>query len=383
MTDTSLLDIGSTDRFLAGLNEWVAIESPTSDAAAVNRLVDKVTADYAALGARLERIPGRDGRGDHLIVRAPWGDGAKGILCLCHLDTVHPIGALSRNPIRTENGRAYGPGINDMKAGGHAAFAALRALTEAGRTTALPVTMLYVADEETGSTTARAVIEAEAAKHKYALVLESGRGGGRVVTSRKGVAMYELTVHGRAAHAGGGHADGRSAVRELAHQIIALEGMTDYGRGVTVSVGLVKGGSAANVVPESAWCTIDLRMPTLADAEVMDARIRSLTPVTPDVTLGVAGGLNRAPYRKADRPDIAALFETARTLAAGLGFALEDLPSGEKSGGSDGQFCVPYCAVLDGLGPYGGGSHTAGEWLDPATIRLRGNLLLHLLQTLR
>src|ERR1035437_224796 len=129
MTSDSRLDIGSTGRFLAGLNDWVAIESPTSDAAAVNRMVDKVQADYATLGARCERVPGRDGRGDHLIVRSPWGEaGRKGILCLAHLDTVHPIGMLARNPIRTEGRRAYGPGINDMKAGGHAAFAALGAL---------------------------------------------------------------------------------------------------------------------------------------------------------------------------------------------------------------------------------------------------------------
>ncbi len=383
MTDDSLLDIGSTDRFLAGLNDWVAIESPTSDPAAVNRMVDRVQADTAALGARCERLPGRDGRGDHLIVRSPWGEaGQKGVLCLSHLDTVHPIGMLERNPIRTEGGRAFGPGINDMKAGGHAAFASLRALVEAGRTTPLPLTLLYVSDEETGSTTARAVIEAEARKNKYALVLEPGRGGGRVVTSRKGVAMYRLVVHGRPAHAGGAHAEGRSALRELAQQIVAIEAMTDYARGVTLNVGRAEGGSAGNVVPEHAWCSIDLRVPSQETADEFDARLSALAPVTPDVTLAVTGGLNRAPYRKADRPDIAALFEQARQLAAGLGWALEDLPSGEKSGGSDGQFCVPYCAVLDGLGPYGGGSHTAEEWLDLETIPVRGNLLLHLLQSL-
>jgi glutamate carboxypeptidase len=383
MIRPSLLDIGSTERFLAGLNDWVAIESPTSEPAAVNRMMDKVEADYAALGGRCERIPGRDGRGDHLIVRAPWGDaGQPGVLCLCHLDTVHPVGMLARNPIRREGGRAFGPGINDMKAGGHAAFAAFRALMEAGRATALPLTFVYVSDEETGSVTARAVIEAEARKNKYALVLEPGRGNGEVVTSRKGVAMYMLTVHGRPAHAGGAHRQGRSALRELAHQILAIEAMTDYARGVTLNVGRAEGGSAANVVAEHAWCTIDLRVPTLEDAEALDARLRALRPVTPEVTLEVAGGLNRTPYRKADRPDIAALFEHTRALAADLGFALEDLPDGEKSGGSDGQFCVPYCAVLDGLGPYGGGSHTAEEWLDLDTIPRRGNLLLHLLQTL-
>lgn len=391
MTDASssrsaeaLLDIGPTARFLDGLNEWVALESPTSDAGAVNRLMDKVAADFGALGAPVERVPGRAGRGDHLVIRSPWGDRAeRGILLLSHLDTVHPVGTLARNPIRTEGNRAYGPGINDMKAGAHAAFAALRALVEAGRTTPLPLTLLYVADEETGSETARPLIEAEAARSRCALVLEPARGGGRVVTSRKGLARFELSARGRPAHSGGAHAEGRSAVRELAHQILALEAMTDYGRGVTVNVGLVEGGSAANVVPEFASCGIDLRVPTAADAEEFCARIRGLAPVTADVTLSVTGGMNREPYSKRERPDVAALFDRARALAAGIGFTLEDLPSGEKSGGSDGQFCIPYCAVLDGLGPYGGGSHTTEEFLDLDTIHPRATLLLHLLQTLR
>jgi glutamate carboxypeptidase len=381
---TGLIDIGSTERFLAGLNEWVALESPTSDAVAVNRLMDKVAADCAALGASVERIAGRNGRGDHLVVRSPWGGtDDKGILLLAHLDTVHPMGTLARNPIRTEDGHSYGPGINDMKAGAHAAYAALRALVEAGRTTPLPITIVYVADEEVGSQTARPIIEAQAARSRYALVLEPSRGGGRVVTSRKGLARFEMKLHGRPAHSGGAHGEGRSAVKELAHQILALEGMTDYGRGVTVNVGTVAGGTAANVVPEFAECSIDLRVPTLADAEEFCARVLGLAPVTPEVTLAVTGGMNRHPYTKQERPDVAALFEHARRLADGIGFTLEDLPSGEKSGGSDGQFCIPYCAVLDGLGPFGGGSHTAEEFLDLSTIHPRATLLLHLLQTLR
>ena len=380
---SDLLDIGDPERFLAGLNEWVALESPTSDAAAVNRVMDKAAADCAALGVRIERIAGRDGCGDHLVVRSPWGaPDQKGILLLAHLDTVHPIGTIARNPIRTEGGRAYGPGINDMKAGAHACYAALRALVEAGRTTKLPVTIVFVSDEETGSLTGRAIIEAEAQRARYALVLEPARGGGRVVTSRKGVARFDLTVRGRPAHSGGAHADGRSAVRELAHQILALEGMTDYARGVTVNVGMIGGGTASNVVPEFAQCSIDLRVPTNADAEEFVARILALKPATPDASLTVTGGMNRAPYTKQERPDVGALFEHARGLATGIGFTLDDLPSGEKSGGSDGQFCIPYCAVLDGLGPFGGGSHTADEFLDIASIRPRANLLLHLLQTL-
>lgn len=378
-----LLDIGPTDRFLAGLNAWVAHETPTSDPAAVNALMDEVQAGFVALGATCERVPGRDGRGDHLVIRAPWGsESEKGVLCLSHLDTVHPIGTLKKNPIRTEGNRAWGPGINDMKAGAYAAFAAYRALVEAGRTTPLPLTFIYTADEETGSVTSQAVIEREAARARYALVLESGRAGDKVVTSRKGAAMYRLEVSGRPAHAGSAHRQGRSAIRELAHQILTLEGFTDYARGITVSIGLAEGGSAANVVPASAWCSIDMRAPTPATAAETDARIKGLTPVTPDCTLAITGGINRTPYLKAERPDIEALFQKARAVAKDIGFDLADLPDGEGSGGSDAQFCVASCPALDGLGPYGGGAHTIEEWIGLDTIPRRGNLLLHLLQTL-
>ena len=384
MSDTRL-SFASPERFLAGLNEWVALESPTSDADAVNRLMDKAAADCEGAGALVERVPGTLGRGDHLVVRAPWNAASneRGIMLLGHLDTVHPVGSIAKNPIRTEGGRAYGPGINDMKAGSHACFAALRALLEAGRTTPLPVTIVYVSDEEVGSQSSEPLIVAEAKRAKYVLVLEAGRGGGRVVTSRKGVARFDLAVQGVPAHSGSAHRNGRSALKELAHQIIALEGMTDYARGVTVSVGMASGGTASNVVSEHATASIDLRVPTLADAEEMVARVQALVPVTPDTTLSITGGMNRFPYTKQERPDVAALFDHARGLASEIGFTLEDLPTGEGSGGSDGQFCIPYAAVLDGLGPFGGGSHTHGEWLDIDSITPRGTLLLHLLQTLR
>jgi glutamate carboxypeptidase len=382
---TGLLAFDTPERFLEGLNAWVALESPTSDPGAVNRLMDRVQADFEGIGAAVERVPGTQGRGDHLVVRAPWNglSNERGVTLLAHLDTVHPIGSLALNPIRTEDGRAYGPGINDMKAGAHACFVALRRLVEEERTTPLPLTIVYVSDEEVGSQTSQALIEAEAKRSKHVLVLEAARGGGRVVTSRKGLARYDLAVRGVPAHSGSAHKAGRSAVKELAHQIIALEGMTDYDRGITVSVGMVSGGTAANVVPEHATASIDLRVPTMADAKEMVARIEGLAPVTPDVTLTVTGGMNRFPYTKQERPDVAELFDHARSLAAGIGFDLQDLPSGEGSGGSDGQFCIPYASVLDGLGPFGGGSHTNGEFLEIATIEPRGTLLLHLLQTLR
>lgn len=377
------IDFGSVEEFMAGLNAWVAIESPTASAEAVNRMVNKAEADFAAIGVPTIRHPGTNGRGDHLVARAPWGDpDAAGVLVVCHLDTVHPIGNIAINPIREVDGRAYGPGIQDMKSGGYMALTALRRLIEAGHTTPLPVTIVYVSDEEVGSGTSRALIEQLASQSRYALVLEPARDGGKIVTARKGVGRFEIEVRGRPSHSGNAHAKGRSAIRELAAQVLALEAMTDYERGITVNIGQIEGGTAGNVVPEFARASIDLRVPSDDTGREMTERILRLKPQFPDTEVRITGGLNRAPYRKNDRQDIAVLFDTAARIAAGLGFTLEDLPDGEGSGGSDGQFCVAYVPVLDGLGPCGAGLHTNDEYIDLESIRPRGNLLLRLLQTL-
>ena len=204
---------------LDGIRAWVEIESPTTDAAAVNRVVDKVASDYATIGAKMERIPGRDGFGDHLLVTSPWGGDGPGILVLSHLDTVHDIGMLAtRLKFRVEGDVAYGPGIYDMKGGAHIAFAAMRQLARLGKETALPIRHLFVSEEEVGSPTSREVIEREARRAKYVLVTEPAREGGKVVTARKGVARFDLHIQGRAAHSGARHGDGRSAIKELALQ---------------------------------------------------------------------------------------------------------------------------------------------------------------------
>ncbi len=383
MTDFPQSPFGNVDDYLRGLNEWVAIESPTDDAAAVNRMISHVEADLVAGGLMVERVPGTAGRGDHLLARAPWRDDASpGILVLCHLDTVHPVGSLAHNPIRTENGRAYGPGISDMKGGAYAAAATLKSLAAAGTPTPLPVTVLYVSDEEAGSETSRGLIEELAQQSKYALVMEPAREGGRIVTARKGVARMTIEVRGRPAHSGNAHRTGRSAVRELAFQVLALEAMTDYERGITVNVGRIEGGTAENVVPEHARAAIDVRVPTDADAERVIARIRSLRPVFPDTEITFGGGLNRAPFRKEARADIGLLFDHAKALAADIGFELRDLPDGEGAGGSDAQFCVPFVPVLDGLGPCGAGLHTHEEHVEVDSLLSRAELLLRLVWTL-
>lgn len=192
------------------------------------------------------------------------------------------------------------------------------------------------------------------------------------------MARYELSARGRPSHSGGAHQDGRSAILELARQVVAIEGMTDYARGVTLNVGMFQGGTAANVVPEHARVSIDMRIATVADAEVMDRRLRALTAVDPDVTLTLTGGLNRPPFEKTQ--PIADLFATARMLARDIGFELEDMATG---GGSDGNFTAHVVPTLDGLGVDGAGAHTLHEHLLVSSLVPRTRLLQRLLETLR
>lgn len=366
------------ETLLAGIRAWVEHETPTDAPEQVSGLMEKVAAEAQGFGARAERIPGRDGFGDHLIVRSPWGDPKeRGILVMSHLDTVHPMGSLARMPFRIEGGAAFGPGIYDMKGGAYLAFAALRALIEEGRNVALPVTHLFTSDEEVGSPTSQALIRELASQAKYVLVTEPAREGGKIVTARKGAARFEVHVKGRPAHSGSRHQDGRSAVEELARQILVLHGFTDYARGVTVNVGKISGGTRANVVAEEAHALVDMRVPNPAIAEEMVAKVMGLTPVGPDVTITVTGGLNRPPYEKL--PGIAALFEHAKGLAAEIGFDLQDLKTG---GGSDGNFTADLAPTLDGLGVDGKGGHTDYEQLYVASLVPRARLLRRLLETL-
>lgn len=367
---------------LDGIRRWVEIETPTEASEQVNRLATIVADGYRGMPATVERIAGRDGCGDHLVARSAWGQDAPGILVLSHLDTVHPIGFIERLPFRIEGDSAFGPGIYDMKGGAYLAFHAFREICrELCATSAhspLGITQLYVSDEEIGSPTSRALIEAEGRKAKYVLVTEPARDGGKIVTGRKGVAHFEVFIKGVPAHAGTRPEDGRSAIRELGNVIQALEAMNDLKRGVTVNVGFVKGGTKPNVIAEEAYAEVDMRVPTIADADELVPRILNLQSRTEGVSVKVIGGLNRPPYEKNNAG--AALYEHAKALAGELGF---DLPDTATGGGSDGNFTAAHTATLDGLGVDGQGAHTHYEQLYISSIEPRTRLLHRLYQTLR
>lgn len=367
-----------SNTILDGIRQWVEIETPTDAAGQVNRLATLVADGYRGLPATVDRIAGRDGCGDHLVARSSWGQDAPGILILSHLDTVHPLGFIERLPFKIEGDSVFGPGIYDMKGGAYLAYHAFRQLCGAGERSPLGITQLFVSDEEIGSPTSRALIEAEGRKAKYVLVMEPARDGGKIVTGRKGVARFDVSITGVPAHAGTRPEDGRSAIRELANVIHALESLNDPKRGITVNVGVVRGGTRPNVIAEQAYAEVDARLPTLADAEEIVAKILNLTSRSDGVTVEVRGELNRPPYEKSNAG--AALFEHARLLAEEIGFDLVDTSTG---GGSDGNFTAPFTATLDGLGVDGKGAHTHYEQLYLSSIEPRTRLLYRLYQTLR
>src|SRR3954453_17116976 len=363
---------------LEGIRRWVEIETPTEAPGQVNKLADLVAEGYRGLPAAIERIAGHSGCGDHLVARSSWGQNEPGILVLSHLDTLHPLGFIERLPFKIDGDSAFGPGIYDMKGGAYIAYHAFRELCATADRPPLGITHMFTSDEEIGSPTSRALIEQEGRKAKYVLVTEPARDGGKIVTGRKGVGRFEVFIKGVPAHAGTRPQDGRSAIRELANIILALEAMNDLARGVTVNVGVVRGGTRPNVTPEEAHAEIDLRVLSLNDADEFVGKILALTSKTDGVTVKVTGGLNRPPYEKSNAG--ASLYEHAKTVAREIGFELVDVHTG---GGSDGNFTAAHTATLDGLGVDGKGAHTHYEQLYVSSLEPRARLLHRLYQTLR
>ncbi|MBR1199903.1 M20 family metallopeptidase [Bradyrhizobium sp. AUGA SZCCT0240] len=377
MTGTTANPFDSSS-ILDGIRRWVEIETPTEVPAQVNKLADLVTDGYHDLPATVERIAGKDGCGDHVVARSSWGQDAPGILVLSHLDTVHPLGFIERLPFKIEGDSVFGPGIYDMKGGAYLAYHAFRQICADGARSPLGITQMFVSDEEIGSPTSRALIETEGRKAKYVLVTEPARDGGKIVTGRKGVARFEVFIKGVPSHAGTRPEDGRSAIRELGNVIQTLEAMNDLKRGVSVNVGVVRGGTKPNVIAEEAYAEVDMRVPGIAESDELVPRILGLKSRTEGVSVTVTGELNRPPYEKSNAG--AALYEHAKTLAAEIGFDLVDTFTG---GGSDGNFTAPHTATLDGLGVDGKGAHTHYEQMYISSIEPRARLLHRLYQTLR
>lgn len=356
-------------------------ESMSRDAAATARIAESFGAKLSEMGAAVE-LPADPKFGADVLARFDFTNGEaeddKQLMIVGHLDTVWPAGTLAARPFRVEDGRAYGPGIFDMKAGVTIATFALRAIKELGRHTRRPICMMMTCDEETGSHFSRSLIEDEARRARAALVLEPPIPGGAVKTARKGVGEFELIVRGKSAHAGNDPRAGVSAITEMAHQVLAINNLMDVARGTTLNVGVVRGGVLSNVVAAEARASIDMRFTVIEEGHRVEQAMQQLKPALDGARLEVRGGINRPPLVRT--PEIAALFAQARELAAETGY---DLREGAVGGGSDGNFIAALgVPVLDGLGVDGAGAHAEHEHILIEDIVRRATLLARLIETI-
>jgi glutamate carboxypeptidase len=345
------------------LRELVELESPTGHSEGLRAVAARVAAELEPQGGEARFV------GDHLRVELP-GEGAP-LLLLGHVDTVWEVGSLADMPFRIENGRAYGPGSYDMKAGLVVLVEAVAAAGTRRRT----LRVFLTADEEIGSLTGRPLIEEAARGVAAALVLEPPTRRGNLKTARKGLGRFRLVVRGRAAHAGTYPDEGASAVEELAHQILVLKSLGDPRHGISVNVGVVRGGVRENVVADHAEAWIDVRVTHVADVTRIETALSRLEPVVPGTSLELEGGFTRPPLERSPRG--AKLFEQAREYGRAAGLDLHESSSG---GGSDGNLVgVLGVPVLDGLGAEGGGAHARDEHALLDSLPVRARLLSQLL----
>lgn len=362
---------GLREEYLRDLKQIVDMDSPTDDKARVDAVGHVVRGWLEASGGTVESFPQAE-RGDHL--RATW-QGAAGsptVVLVGHIDTVYPAGTVASRPFTITDNRISGCGVSDMKSGILNGIYALRILRDLD--IPLPHVQYVVnTDEEVGSQTSRALIEETAKGADAAYILEPGRavGPGCIVTTRKGIGLYNLRVTGKAAHAGGEPWRGRSATLEMAHKIVALHALTTPGlsagntEGVSVNVGVVHGGSRRNVVAAEAYAEIDVRVPTAAAVAEVEAAMRQIAahPTVPETTAALTGGINRPPMERTEAQD--RLLAIADHILAGWDIPVEPIGTG---GGSDGNFTAAIgTPTLDALGPMGG-AHSPEEYLDLTSL---------------
>lgn len=361
------------------IREMVECESPSDDKAAVDRFVDLVS-DTVAPFAKIRTFPGgRFGRQLLCEFALPGKKKQGQILALGHSDTVWPMGTLASMPFLESQGRLWGPGVLDMKAGIAFFLFAVRALRETETPALRKVLLQLNSDEEVGSSSSRPLTEKNAERSEAVLVLEPGTGlDGKLKTARKGVGDYLITVRGKASHAGVDFSAGASAILELARQMEKISGFTQLDRGITVNPGVVAGGTRSNVVAAEAHASIDIRVLRLRDAPVLDRRFRALRPHDKRCQVEVSGGLNRPPMERS--PGIVRLFRKAQQLGRELGVELEESSTG---GGSDGNFTAALgIPTLDGLGGVGEGAHAPHESIRVDRVADRAALLAKLLTAL-
>jgi glutamate carboxypeptidase len=374
------------DEVVSTIRELVEIESPSDNKAAVDRIAEAVAHKFSRLGGAVHVHPADD-FGNHLQIDFPSKSAAKPVLLLGHYDTVYPLGTLAIMPCRVVGDKLTGPGVLDMKSGIALMIHALAALQDWHKQDwhkedwhgglPRPVTVLLVSDEEVGSDSSRAITESLAKKAAAVLVLEPSYGfQGAVKTARKGVGEYLVKVTGKASHAGLDFQKGANAILELARQIEKISSFTDLKKGLTVNVGIARGGSRTNVVPADAAAQIDVRIARLKDAAGIDKKMRILRPFNRKCKIEISGGINRPPMERT--AGVAALYEQAVAIARELGWKLGEAAVG---GGSDGNFTAGLgIPTLDGLGGVGDGAHATHEHILISELPRRAALIAGLIE---
>lgn len=365
----------------AFIQSLVEVESPSGDMEGSRAVVDLLVQAASGLSCvnAIERVDVPD-FGQHLVIKAFQKPDQQQILMVGHTDTVHSLGSLNERPWRREAGKIFGPGIFDMKANCALAIEVLRTLVELQATPAYGVSIVLTCDEEVGSLSGWPLIEkvAKAQRARCAFVMEPPASGGRVKTSRKGTGIFAIKVEGKAAHAGLEPEKGASAILELARQTEQLHAINLSGSGITLNVGVVRGGTRSNVVAAEAQGEIDVRFSTEAESQEIERILSSLKPIDERTKVFVSGSINRPPMERTAA--VVELFEKARAIAADLDF---DLGEAQVGGASDGNFLAAMgIPVLDGLGISGDGAHAVHEHIEADDIARRGALIGGLLMSI-
>jgi len=364
-----------TFRFLKTL---VETESPSHDKAAVDRVGVIVAGEARKLGAQVEIISNEE-TGNHILARFsptlnPPTSDSQSVLFLCHMDTVFPMGTIQKTPYREEGGRIFAPGALDMKAGIVIAFAAVEESLRHGLNR--PIILLCTSDEEIGSHSSRDHIERLAKESALVLVMEGALLDGSLKTWRKGVGEFWVKTKGRAAHSGGDHRAGRNAIEEMAHQVIAIQKLTDYEKQTTLNVGVIRGGTVANVVPEECSVQVDVRVMQPGEWERVESEMAKLKPVIDGTRLEITGVLNRPPMPFDSR--MKETFEKAKSIAAKISLSLT---AGGTGGASDGNFVAPLgIPLLDGMGAIGEGYHSEREFIFSNSMEQKAKLIAELIR---
>ena len=365
------------DPLLQTICEFVGLESPSDSKPATDRIGAHLAQKFAQLGGR-PHIHRAEEYGDNLQIDFPGSSNEKPVLLLGHFDTVYPLGTLPTMPCGIDNGRLYGPGVLDMKAGIALMLVALEALQTWHKQLPRPVTVFLVSDEEVGSYSSRKITEDLARKSAAVLVLEPAAGlRGAVKTARKGVGEYTLTVNGIAAHAGLDPGKGHSAILELARQIAVISKLNDLKSGISVNPGVIRGGTRTNVIAAESVAEIDVRIKSAKQAATLDRKMRALKPFDKHCELTMEGGINRLPMERT--PGVAALYQKAQAIAKQVSWKLDEAAVG---GGSDGNFTAGIgIPTLDGLGAVGEGAHAVHEHIIISELPRRALLLAGLIES--